>query len=284
MKQGLIPIIVCPECKSPLRLEESKQTKNRISNGRFICKQCNAIFEIIDEIACFKPITRKDKNKTKLAKMQDLFWGQELKKEWLEYFTEQEIATIKDEWNWMINNIDLGKSKIHLDGATGTGRFLRNVLDIIKGEVITLEIDYATCVGLKTFLKRIAKYSNVTIICGDARAMPFSDNSIDSISSWGGFNEPNIKKAIDESKRILKESGVLAMSGEFYEDGSKSLKKALKAGIEFAKENKAYQYFKKLGFKDINYKTFFKAKKLNRRDFLPCFGDYYTSYAISGRK
>ena len=284
MKRELISIIACSRCKSPLRLEKGRQRKNRIVSGKLMCEECGAVFEIIDEIICFKPITRRDKNKVRLRKIQNLFLGQELKKDWLKNFTEQEIATVRDEWSWMINHLNLKKSKIHLDWATGMGRFLRNILEVVKGEIAALEIDYATCLGLKTFLEKIGKYSNVTIIYGDARMMPFADNSIESVSSWGGLNEPNIKKALDESKRVLKTGRALAVSGEFYEEGSRSLKKAKKARIEFAKENEALQYFKRLGFKNINYKTFFKAKKLDRRDFLPCFGDYYTAYAIAGRK
>lgn len=284
MKQKIIPIIVCPKCKSFLKLEVDDSSKHRIHQGKLLCTQCDARFKIIDDVVCFRPIKKRGCDKKRLRKTKNLFLRQEFRKEWQKHFSREEFLAVKDEWNWIIDSLNLKKSKIHLDWATGTGRFLRNILKVAKGELIALEIDYATCLGLKAFLKKIGKYSKVTIINGDARNMPFANNSIDSISSWHGLDEPNINKAIDESKRALKRNKALSTGGLFYEKSSKSFKIAKKSKINFASENKASQYFKKLGFKDIHYKAFFKAKWIDRKSFLPKFGDYYTTYVISGKK
>jgi len=284
MRRKITSILACSKCKSLLKLEAINESKGRIHDGRLLCEKCNVVFEIINDIVCFKQVNRKDKDKRKIKKIRDLFFDQEYKKKWLKHFSKEELLTLRGEWDWMINVLNLKKSKIHLDWATGTGRFLRNILGVAKGEIVSLEIDYATCVGFKAFLEKLGKYSNVTIIYGDARDIPLANNSIDSISSWHGLDEPNIKKAINESKRVLKINKVLSVSGLFYEKGSKSLKMAKKEDIEFAAENKAYQYFKKLNFKDIEYKAFFKGKELEHKNFLPRFGDYYTTYAIAGEK
>lgn len=284
MKQKLISIIVCPKCNSSLVLQVSNMTRDRIHNGKLLCKKCNSIFKIIDDIICFNPITQKDKNKAKSRKMRDIFLEQEFKKDWINRFSKEEFATVKNEWKWIISNLNLKKSKVHLDWATGTGRFLRNILNIIKGEIITLETDYATCIGSKTLLKKLKKYSKITIICSDARNIPFRNNSIDSISSWHGLDEPKMDKVINESKRVLKKGKRLVLTGVFYEKGSRSLKLAIKWKIKFASKNKIHQYFRKLDFKDIRYKIFFKAKWSENKSFLPRFRDYYSSYAISGRK
>lgn len=284
MKQKLLSIIACPKCKSPISLLEGKKLKDRIQNGKLSCNKCNASFEIIDEIACFRSITKKDRTEKQIRKIQDLFILQEVEKKWLKHFTKQELLSLKNEWDWMIDAFNIEKSKIHLDWATGTGRFLRNILNVVKGETIVLEVDYPTCVGLKTLLKKINKYSKVTIICGDARSMPLVSSSVDSVSSWHGLDEPKISKAINESKRILKPNKTLSMVGLFYESGSKSLSLAKKHRIEFAEENKIRQYFRKLRFKNTRYKIFFQGKWLDRHSFLPRFGDHYASYAISGKK
>lgn len=284
MKQGLLSIIICPKCSSSLKLLENKKSRNRICSGKLFCGKCNASFEIIDEIVCFRPIAEKDKTKKQIRKIQDLFMRQEVKKKWLKHFTKQELLSLKNEWGWMIDTLNVEKSKIHLDWATGTGRFLRNILSIVKGEIIVLEVDYPTCVGLKNFLKKINKYSKVTVVCGDARNMPLASSSVDSVSSWHGLGEPKIGKAISESKRILKQNKVLSVVGLFYKDGSKSLNLAQKHKIEFAKEGKIRQYFRKLRFKNIRYKIFFQGKWLVHHSFLPRFGDNYASYVISGKK
>lgn len=283
MRKKIISILVCPKCGSFLDLEIEKRSKDRIQTGDLKCNKCSASFKIIDDIVCFKSIAEKGLDK-KIKKFQESFLNQELKKKWLKYFNKKEFTALKEEWRWMINKLNLKNSKIHLDWATGSGRFLRNILGVIKGEIIAMEIDYATCVGLRDFLKKIKGYSRVTIICSDARKMPLADNSIDSISSWHGLDEPNISKAIDESKRVLKLNKIFSAAGLFYKKESKSLKIANKWKIKFAEENMAYRYFKRVGFKNIKHKTFFEGKWLERESFLPRFGDYYTSYAVVGRK
>lgn len=283
MRQKITSILICPKCGGSLNLEITKKFKDRIQMGNFKCKKCSASFKIIDDIICFKSITEKDLDK-KIKRVRKMFLDQELNKKWVKHFTDEEFGALKKEWKWMINKLNLKNSQIHLDWATGTGRFLRNTLNLAKGEIITLENDYATCIGLRDFLKKIRRYSKVTIIYGDARNMPLANNSIDSTSTWSGLDEPKINKAIDEAKRVLKKKGVLVVSGLFFEDNSKSLRIALKEGIEFAKKDKTQQYFKKLGFKDIDYKVFFKGKWTSSKDFLPKKDDHYASYAVAGRK
>ena len=114
--------------------------------------------------------------------------------------------------------------------------------------------------------------------------MFFSDDSIDSISSWHGLNEPDMFDAVNESKRILKKNKKIVVSGEFYEEGSASLKLAKRAGIDFAEKDKTYNYFKKLGFKNIKYKKFSKTRETSRENFIPKYNEYHTVYGISAKK
>lgn len=284
MKHSIASIIICPKCKSKLNLKIEKKTKNRIQDGELFCKKCKKSFKIIDDIVCFKKINREDKNKKKIQEMRNLFLNQEYKKEWYKHFSKKEFSILKKEWKFIIDNLNLTKSKVHLDWATGTGRFLRNILNKTKTEIIALDFGYPNCLGLKEFFKKIKGYSNVTIICGDARDMFFADDSIDSISSWHGLDELDIDKAIDESKRILKKNKKIAVSGLFYEKGSKSLNIAKKAKINFAEPDRAYNYFKKLKFRDIKYKKFAKIKETSKKNFIPKYGDYYIIYGISAKK
>jgi len=283
MKEKIIPILICPKCEDSLDLKIEKKSVDRIHEGHLKCNKCNASFKIIDDIVCFKPIQEKNLDK-KIKRIREMFFSQELNKDWLKHFDKKEQSALEKEWKWMIDKLNLKNSKIHLDWATGTGRFLRNALNLIKGEIITLETDYATCLGLRALLKEIKEYSKITIIYGDARNIPLADNSVDSASSWHGIDEPKINKALDEAKRVLKKDGVLAVSGLFFEDNSRSLKIALQEKIEFAKKDKTQQYFKRLGFQDINSKVFFEGKWTSDKDFLPKKGDYYTSYGVAGRK
>lgn len=283
MKEKIIPILICPKCGGSLGLKIENKSGDRISEGNLNCDKCDANFEIIDSIVCFKPIQEKGLNE-KIKRIREMFFSQELNKEWLKNFDKEEQSALEEEWKWMKDKLDLENSEFHLDWATGTGRFLRNLLDLVKGEIITLETDYATCLGLRDLLKETDEYPKITIIYGDARNMPLADNSVDSASSWHGIDEPKINKALDEAKRTLKGDRPLVVSGLFFEDNSRSLKIALQEKIEFAEKGKTQQYFKKLGFKDVDYKTFFEGKWASDKDFLPKKGDYYASYAVAGRK
>jgi len=283
MKEKIIPILICPKCGGLLDLKIEKKSGDRINEGDLSCNKCNANFKIIDDIACFKSIQKKDLDK-KIKRIREMFFSQELNKDWLKHFDKKEQSALEKEWKWMIDKLNFENSKIHLDWATGTGRFLRNILNLIKGEIITLETDYATCLGLRDLLKEIKEYSKITIIYGDARNMPLINDSIDSASSWHGIDEPKINKAIDEVKRVLKKDRPLAVSGLFFEDNSRSLKIALQEKIEFAQKDKTQQYFKKLGFKNIDSKVFFEGKWASDKDFLPKKDDYYASYGVAGKK
>lgn len=283
MKEKIIPILICPKCGGSLNLKIEKKSGDRINEGNLNCDKCNANFKIIDDIICLKLIKEKGLDE-KIKRIREMFFSQELNKDWLKHFDKKEQSALEEEWEWMINKLDLENSEVHLDWATGTGRFLRNLLDLVKAEIITLETDYATCLGLRDLLKEIKEYSKVTIIYGDARNVPLINDSIGSASSWHGIDEPKINKAIDEVKRVLKKDRPLAVSGLFFEDNSESLKIALQEKIEFAQKDKTQQYFKKLGFKDIDSKVFFKGKWASDKDFLPKKGDYYVSYGVAGRK
>ncbi len=284
MNRDLLSILTCPKCKSPLHLEEDESSETRIKQGILICQGCAAKFAVIDDIACFRSLSCKDKNKARLRKILNFITKQELKNKWLKNFNPRELAYLKKEIKWMTRQLILSESGIHLDWASGTGRFLRNILDKSRGKVIALEIDYASAVGLKILLQRLGKYSKVSIICADARCMPFADQSIDSVSSWHGLDEPNIHAGVKESQRVLKRSGRLVLSGLVYEKNSTSLKLAQKYKIEFAASNIIVGYLRRLKFRNINYQTFFSSPELSRKNFLPRFGDIYTSYAVSGKK
>ncbi len=153
MKKRIISILICPKCGDSLDLKIENKSRNRINKGDLSCDKCNATFKIIDDIVCFKSIQEKDLDK-KINKFKKSFLSQELTKKWLKYFNKKELIALKEEWKWMIDKLNLKNSEVHLDWATGTGRFLRNILGLVKDEIITLEVDYATCIGLRDFFKK----------------------------------------------------------------------------------------------------------------------------------
>lgn len=263
-------------------LSVNKKIKERICEGELKCEKCGRRFYIKNSIACFV-----DFNKQKIInikKLRRISLNQEIPRKWLKFFSKEEFAALQKEWNWLSLIIKKQKNSVHLDFATGTGRFLRNIVSKTKGEIVALDFSYPVCLELVYFLKKIKKYSRISIVCADARKMPFKNEIFDSITSWHGLDEPRMEKAIKESRRILKNGAYLAVSGLHYQKNSKSFLLAKKHGIGFTDKKTVIQNFKKAGFQKIEYKNFFFGRWNEKGSYLPKFGDFYSTYAIRVRK
>jgi ubiquinone/menaquinone biosynthesis C-methylase UbiE len=224
--------LACPICHYFLKLSIHKKTKERVLGGKLHCEKCKETFTIKDGIVCFFSSCRKPTEKT-ARNLRKTTLNQEIPRKWMRLFSRQELIALKKEWQWMLSSLKKSKDSIHLDFATGTGRFLRNIVSATKGEIVALEYDYPTCVELQYFLKKIRKYGRVSIICADARNMPFKNEVFDSISSWHGLDEPKMDRALKEVKRVLKPKGCFVASGVHYLEGSKSFLRAKKHNINF---------------------------------------------------
>jgi len=201
----------------------------------------------------------------------------------MQFYSKLEIKALKKEWAWMLSVIKKNKNAIHLDFATGTGRFLRNVVPKTKGEIIALDNGYGTCQELQYFLKKIKQYSQVSIVCADAREMPFRDEAFNSVSSWHGLDGPKMKNAIKEAKRTLKSGGYLAIAGDHYQKEAKSFLVAKKHGINLITKEEVIGIFRKSRFNKIEQKIFFEGCT-DKNDFPLPAGDFYSMYAVRARK
>jgi len=283
MRLNVINYLACPECKSGLLLSIYKKTKNRVVEGELKCKNCGKKFYIKNEIVCFASCKKKqfERNARKLRKTTV---EQEVPKKWMRFFSKPELTALKKEWDFLLSVVKKAKPTVHLDFATGTGRFLRNIIPKTKGEIVALDNGYGTCQELRYFLKEIRKYKRVSIICADARKMPFKNGAFNSISSWSGLDEPKMKDAIKETKRVLKRGGYFAASGTHYQKGSKSFLLAQKHGIGFLNKEMIIKTLKAVNFYKIEHKIFYKGHWNEKGDYLPVFGDSYITYAVKGKK
>lgn len=283
MEINIINHFECPVCHGNLTPLIRRKTKERILEGELRCKKCSKKFYIKDSIACFVSPLKKLTIKN-IQKLRKITIEQEIPETWKRLFSRQEIVALKKEWGWMLSVIKKKKSALHLDFATGTGRFFRNVISKTKGEIIVLERDYPTCLELQYFLKKIKKYNRVSIVCADARKMPFKDGVFDSITSWHGLDEPKMRKTIKETRRILKKGAYFTTSGVHYQRGSKSFSIAKKHNIQFITKEAIARALKETGFRKIEYKTFFQGKWNEKESYLPVFGDFYSTYVIKVKK
>lgn len=283
MRMNIINYLACPECQTKLSFSIQRKIKERIVKGELKCKRCGKKFYIKNGIAYFASCIKKqfERNPQKLRRITI---KQEIPKTWMKFYSKKELVALYKEWNWMLSVIKKNINTIHLDFATGTGRFLRNVVSKTKGEVITLDNGYGTCQELQYFLKKIGKYNRVSIICADARKMPFRSGVFNSVSSWHGLDEPRIKDAIKEAKRVLKRGGFFVASGFHYQKGSKSFLRAKKHGINFLIKEEIIHTLMDVSFHKIKHKVFYKGRWNGKGDYLPMYNDLYITYAIRGKK
>lgn len=283
MRINIINHLACPKCQTEFSLLIHRKTKERVVEGELKCNGCNKKFYIRNGIVCFESCQKKSFEKN-IKKLRRLTIGREMSKKWMHFFSKPEFVALKQEWSFLLSVVKKNKSAIHLDFATGTGRFLRNIVPKTKGEIIALDNGYGTCQELRCFLKKIRKYRKVSIICADARKMPFRNGVFDSVSSWHGLDEPKMKKAIGEAQRVLKKGGYFVASGIHYQKGSKSFLIAKKHGIRFISKEAVTHVLKKIGFRRTEYKVFFQGRWNEKGNYLPIFGDFYSTYAIKAKK
>lgn len=282
MRITILNYLACPTCLGDFAFSTRKRTKERIIEGELKCKKCYRRFSIKNGIAYFIP--KPGKQALDAKKAREITIKQEIPKTWMKHFSKKELAALHKEWDWMLSVIKKDKNVVHLDFATGTGRFLRNVAFKTEGEIIALDFGYSTCQELVYFLKRIKKYKRVSIVCTDAHKMPFKDDVFDSISSWHGLDELKMEKAIKETKRVLKMGGYFTASGVYYQKGSKSFLRAKKHGIHFITKEAIIRFMKKIGFHKVEHKIFFKGRWDEKGDYLPIFNDLYSTYAVRAEK
>jgi ubiquinone/menaquinone biosynthesis C-methylase UbiE/uncharacterized protein YbaR (Trm112 family) len=274
--------LACPVCFDDFLLSIYKKTKERIIEGELKCKKCGKIFRVKNGIAYFIPSPGKQALDPKKARK--IMTEQEIPKIWIKRFSKEELASLYREWGLMLSVVKKDGNTIHLDFATGTGRFLRNIVSKTKGEIIALDFGYSTCQELVHFLKRIKKYKRVSIVCADARKLPFKDDVFDSISSWHGLDEPKMKEVIKETKRVLKTGGYFTASGIHYQRGPKSFLRAKKHGIRFITKEAIILSMKDVNFRKVKHKIFFKGRWGEKGDYLPVFNDFYSTYGVIAEK
>ena len=95
-----------------------------------------------------------------------------------------------------------------------------NVLELgCSSGFLTKDLGKVTAIDTSTDMLKIARSKNKLAKCmpGDMFDIPFKDNSFDKVDTmrvWNHLGEEDLKKAIKESKRVLKEGGYLIFDSE----------------------------------------------------------------------
>jgi demethylmenaquinone methyltransferase / 2-methoxy-6-polyprenyl-1,4-benzoquinol methylase len=118
-----------------------------------------------------------------------------------------------------VKSAPLRQEAIVLDLASGTGDFSQMILDRLPSA-------RAIAVDLSDAMLHIARKRGVKeIVCADASALPFDDDSFDCVLiGYGLRNFPNLEAAILEIERVTQPGGLL-LSLDFFLPANRILRK-----------------------------------------------------------
>lgn len=146
-------------------------------------------------------------------------------------------------YNKLANNYN----ELHFKGQLNKVLIIKNELNITSERVLDVGCGTAFYSGLfKNYLGidnsiGMMKYGSANIVYGFAENLPFKDKSFDVVISISAIhNFKNIKKAINEIKRVSKE----------------------KVAITLFKRSKKFDYIRKLILKNFNVKEIYEEKDI----------------------
>jgi len=196
MKNNLLNIIVCPECKASMKLEKFENENGEVKSGILTCR-CGKNYNIINFIPRFVETDDYVKNfsfewdihqKTQFDK----------EKEGLSYHLFFKKTGFKEKSL---------KNKLVLDIGIGTGRYA-DIVEKLGGIIIGIDLSYA----VDSAFKNIGFKKNVHIIQADVFKLPFKKDTFDYIYSIGVLHHtPYCKKAFQQLPGLAKKGGEIAI-------------------------------------------------------------------------
>jgi ubiquinone/menaquinone biosynthesis C-methylase UbiE/uncharacterized protein YbaR (Trm112 family) len=196
-KKEYIKFLCCPDCRSSLELKYKK----------LVCKNCNASYEIIDNIPILlSPSMAKDV-KLSLEKWDDEYKKTVKRKELLSLKEGFRKTYLESNMRYIKENFKTLRNKKYLEIGCGPffiGQELAQMGSFVVG------IDYSmNALRLAKFYLEEEKIKNYLLVCGDISKMPFKENTFDLL--YGGGVIEHFKDTVGvvkENFRVLKKGGI----------------------------------------------------------------------------
>jgi SAM-dependent methyltransferase len=190
MKQDLLDILCCPECRGELKLKSGD-----FHDGELLCATCSIIYPIRKDIPRVLPIS------------YDKYTKESFTREWSELDENDKAWTLEveqrktDFLSFMGLSTNDVKGKILLDVGCGDGT-LSSALADYGIEVIGLDITD----GMERTKSRWA--DKAVFVQGDATKPPFKDHSFDLIWAGGSIHHtPNTARTFSTLVPLLRPGG-----------------------------------------------------------------------------
>lgn len=259
MYKELSDILICPECKSILKLSISKEENDEIIDGRLCCNNSHS-WIIKEGVINFESKEQELSNNWEEMYKHDNY--EELDDKILKS-TPENMRRINDmAKSFMINKMNNKENRLILDIATGRGMLLTELADKLTSDVqlICSDLSYDVLRYDRLKIKKLNPSIKVNYIACDATNLPLKENSIDlAVSFYGIANMlDKIPSGTAEARRVLKEDKFLLNCGIIIKENSEGYKE-VKEWLNSQGIYEAEKAFTKVGFKNVhetaNYKN-----------------------------
>lgn len=197
MKQGLLDLIRCPECKEPFLLKNEVYEGNEIKDGTLVCEKLHE-YKIVNFVPRF---VRSDAYSSSFSYEWTRFSETQLDSKLGKDLSESQFQRRID---FPLGQI---KGKFVLDAGCGMGRYA-DVVRKYGGTVVGMDLSSA----VDSAFKNIGFAENVHIIQGDIMKPPLKPEAFDFVYSFGVLHHtPDAKVAFKCLTKYLKRGGQFSL-------------------------------------------------------------------------
>ena len=196
MKLSIIFLLICPECKSELKLLSSTfDNQEEIETGILSCVNCKQVYPIRNGIPQMFTDTTRQKKTWESFSYEWLHYNGQLGDEKKIFLEETQIA--EKEW----------AGKLVLDAGCGMGRFTKVALEL-GAEVVAIDLSESI---IRT--KELSKmYDRLHILQTDLLSLPFREKIFDIVYSQGVLHHtPQPEKVFFNLVQLLRPGGILTI-------------------------------------------------------------------------
>ena len=209
MKRSTLELLCCPGCQAALSLR-SELGHRTVYRGELSCSHCKRSFPIKNGTAHFIYPQELEGLNRSFARGYDRFsnvYAFFTRMGFLAHGGDRKARKV------ILDRLDLNGGRI-LEVSIGTGANLPYLFESPGvGEVYGLDISFGQLAHCRKFIKE--RGWPVDLFLGTAEALPFKEESFDSVFHIGGINFfSGKKKAIDEMIRVAKPGSKIVIADE----------------------------------------------------------------------
>lgn len=200
MRKSLLDRLCCPECRSPLLLEEGNGDGESIDTGKLVCKACHGEWLILRGIPRFVP---PDEYTNSFGEQWKHF-----KREQLDSHTKTDLSELRfyDVTRWSKGEL---RGEWILDAGCGAGRFAE-IAAAAGANVVAVDLSAAVDACQDNLGNRFPE--TLHIVQADLYKLPFRQASFDRAYSIGvAQHTPKPLEAVRAVSKMVRGGGKLAL-------------------------------------------------------------------------